>query len=255
MRKSPMIALIVSCGMISGIAQGARVALPQVRMGVGGIRQGPSAQGASPQTFHHVGSAGHIGIVLHPHGHFYGRYGGYGYRNDPYNSAQAALDAATLEALAHQYDPQLLGRQVKAVVVAPAGPMETARAALTRGDAHAAQRAVEALLQSKDVAVRSEAMMLTGFAHVIDREFELAGRSFEKAFEIRSALKTQPLDGKTLLGSFDRLRTLTQRATRHALRKPTREAWFVVAVMVHAQGKENKANQLIERAMSLPIAE
>ena len=244
-------------------ARGVPAALPQVRASTGQVFLRPAGTVASP---------GPVTVVVIGRGvrfdccgpcRCYGRHYGtcHGrtyhacdgrYRSSYGDRARVRSDASrNLENLARQYDPQLLGDVMETTPAPAPGPFETARDALRAGGSAAALDALHELLADDQHAEHGAALLYAGLAQALEGAFDDAGRSFEAAYEADAALRDQALDGAAILGSAQRLRTLAQRATRHAHRSPSRQAWVAVAVLVHAQGKTQRARELMAHAHAM----
>lgn len=241
---------LVSLGWVAVCAHAA--ALPSVRMGVGAVRLAPQSMRGTVQTS--------VPVVAIVHGrcacHFCcGGFSRIRY-DDRYFDSQAEHDAHDrafarhLSDQARAHDPQLLGEETRTQVVPAPDALETARAALARGDGATALAALAAVLADEDDARRGEALLLAGFSHAIADDFVQAGAQFAAAYDADANLQTRALDGAAICGSPERLRALAQRASRFAHRSPSREVWTAMAVLVHAQGKEARANALMQRALS-----
>ncbi|MCA9292945.1 MAG: hypothetical protein KDA20_03940 [Phycisphaerales bacterium] len=242
---------LASLGASAPLVLATGMSLPSVRMGVGTVRLSPEAPTA---PMHRV----RVTVAVRPHcearhrrpiGPWVGNW--YAQRIDQRDVDERAW-ARDLTDLAREHDPQLLGEETEVRAAASPGPLATAREAIARGDAQSAHDALAQVLAQTNDAQQPEALLLAGFAHALAGDFEQAGAQFAAAYAIDSSLQCKPLDGVSVCGSANRLRTLAQRASRNAHKTPSRDAWFAVAVFVHAQGKDARANELMLRAMAHP---
>jgi len=181
-------------------------------------------------------------------GGFYGRY--YTPRYDRYHRRYDVPDTATLVELARRYDPAIMGVDPNAE---PPTPREQGERALRAGRyalaiALFAEAADEQRREtSEGDQANRQAQRLLGIAYAANRDFENAATQLIDAFEADPSLRTIPLRGEDLFRDGLELNSVTSRAVGHAHRNPSYGSWFTVAVLMQAQGKNDLANQMIQR--------
>jgi tetratricopeptide (TPR) repeat protein len=97
------------------------------------------------------------------------------------------------------------------------------------------------------VAYRSLALALLS-----DRRVDEAGPVMLRAYAINPGLASRPI-APELLGDPNRVRLLTDDATRTADRAGTPAAWLSAAVLLQSQGKLDAARNALSRARSLGL--
>ncbi len=180
---------------------------------------------------------------------FYGRY--YYPRSYRYYRTYDNPDTSTLIELARRYDPQLIGVDPNAE---PPTDRERGEEAMRRGNY---SDAISLFASAADEQRRSEAddaqpnrqaQRLLGIAYAADGQFDKAGEQLAEAFAADPSLRTIPIRGEELFGPALELNSIVSRAVGYAHRKPSYESWFTVAVLMQAQGKNDLANEMIQRA-------
>ncbi|XHC26073.1 tetratricopeptide repeat protein [Phycisphaerales bacterium ac7] len=188
-------------------------------------------------------------IITYGRGGYYGRY--YYPRSYRYYRTYDTPDTSTLIELARRYDPALIGADANAE---PPTDRELGERAMRRGDY---EQAIVLFASAADEQRRSEtgaaqpnrqAQRLLGIAYAADGQYDTAGGQLAEAFEADPSLRTIPIRGDELFGPGLELNSIVSRAVGHAHRKPSYEAWFTVAVLMQAQGKNELANEMIQRA-------
>ena len=220
---------------------------------------GPSFKfsGGSGSVYFNVGSSDYY----YPHGTgypfitygrrrgFYGRY--YYPRSWRYYRTYDSPDTSTLIELARRYDPALIGVDPNAE---PPTNLELGQGALRQG---VYADAISLLALAVDEQRREEteesqpnrqAQRLLGIAYAAAGQYEQAGEQFAEAFETDASLRTIPLRGDDLFNRTLELNSIVSRAVGHAHRNPSYESWFTVAVLMQAQGRNDLANTMIQRA-------
>lgn len=188
-----------------------------------------------------------------------GYYGRYSWSRDyRYYRRYDTPDTSTLIELARRYDPELIGADPNAE---PPTARELGERALRAGryDIAITEFAAAADEEQRDEADSEQpsrqAKRLLGIAHAADKQFELAGQHLTEAFETDPGLRTLPIRGEDLFPDGLELNSIVSRAVGHAHRSPSYNAWFTVAVLMQAQGKNDLANTMIERAEAARAAE
>lgn len=180
---------------------------------------------------------------------FYGRY--YYPRSYRYYRTYDNPDTSTLIELARRYDPALIGVDPNAE---PPTDRERGEQAMRRGNYDDAialfASAADDQRRSDDADAQPnrQAQRLLGIAHAAGGQFDKAGEQLAEAFEKDPSLRTIPLRGDELFGQALELNSIVSRAVGYAHRKPSYESWFTVAVLMQAQGKNELANEMIQRA-------
>ncbi len=179
----------------------------------------------------------------------YGRY--YWPRDYRYYRRYDSPDTSTLVELARRYDPALIGADPNAE---PPTARELGEAALRAGRyEQAITEFLEAAQQERQDNADSDnptrqAQRLLGIAYAAAKQFDQAGTQLSEAFEVDPSLRTLPIRGNDLFPSGLELNSIVSRAVGHAHRHPSYDSWFTVAVLMQAQGKNDLANTMIERA-------
>jgi len=179
----------------------------------------------------------------------YGRY--YWPRDYRYYRRYDSPDTSTLVELARRYDPGLIGADPNAE---PPTSREIGEAALRAGEyeraiTEFATATQEELAASEDAEQPGrQSQRLLGLAYAAAKQFDEAGEQLTQAYEADPNLRTLPIRGGDLFSSGLELNSIVSRAVGHAHRHPSYNSWFTVAVLMQAQGKNDLANTMIERA-------
>lgn len=192
------------------------------------------------------------------------RYGNYGYsypsqvygryywpRDYRYYRRYDSPDTSTLIELARRYDPNLIGADPNAE---PPTARKLGEAALRAGEyeraiTEFAEATQEEVAESGDGEQSNrQAQRLLGIAYAAAKQFDQAGTQLTEAYEADPNLRTLPIRGDDLFPSGLELNSIVSRAVGHAHRHPSYNSWFTVAVLMQAQGKNDLANTMIERA-------
>ena len=172
------------------------------------------------------------------------------------------MDTATLVELARRLDPQLVNpNAAPAEVEAPPEPEEQAKAAMLDGDY---QTAITLYAELADQQRRQEAedavaddlrdrshQRLLALAYAASGQFEAAAENFREAYDDDASLARKPLLGTRYFSDDAELRRLVQKAVGFANRERTSDSWYLVSMLMQAQGRFDRANQMMERAQAM----
>lgn len=103
-----------------------------------------------------------------------------------------------------------------------------------------------ALGQSHAEVLELRAMALVGAGRYDDAALEL-----ERAYELDPSLEQRGVFGNSIIEDSYALRQLVTRAVRHAHKVKTSGAWRLVAMLMRAEGRDDVARRMLERAAEL----
>ncbi len=209
-------------------------------------------------------------VIVYPYPYLYFGYRSYGrgyydYDDEYYYDDDPSVDAAALLRLARAVDPQLVNPNA-APATTPKRPsrLESAQRAMLRGDFDSAISVYAELAdrQRRDDLENARptelndrsAQRLLALAYAAKGEFDLASENFREAYEEDPSLARKPLRGAQYFDDDGDLRTLVQRAVAHANRSRTSDSWYLVGMLMQAEGRYQRANQMMERAEALKNA-
>lgn len=168
--------------------------------------------------------------------------------------------------ITRRLDPALLGLSTEER--APAAPVDAGLEALSTGNW---MRAVAVYLQRAEEQRRREAedseverdrsdLRLAAFALAGDGQFERAERLFAEAYSEDPGLKDRAMSGEALGIRASEMRRMVTRAVAHAHRVDRPDAWLMVAVLMQAEGRDDLARQMLQRAqgssaIEMPVVE
>ena len=163
--------------------------------------------------------------------------------------------------ITRRLDPALLGLSTEER--APAAPVDPGLEALGSGSW---TRALAVYLQRAEEQRRREAedsgverdrsdLRLAAFALAGDGQFERAERLFAEAYSEDPGLKDRAMSGEALGVRATEMRRIVTRAVAHAHRVDRPDAWFMVAVLMQAEGRDDLARRMLERAQGSTAAE
>lgn len=169
------------------------------------------------------------------------------------------MDTATLVELARRLDPQLINPNATPQTVEPAPTaLELGRRAMHDGEFEAAithyaeaadgQRREEAEETIPAELHDREAQRLLGLAYAAHGSFVTAARELRAAYREDPSLARRPLHGETVFGDERTLKRLVRRAVSNAHREKSSDAWFLVGVLMQAEGRYDRAREMMQRA-------
>lgn len=106
-----------------------------------------------------------------------------------------------------------------------------------------ALEADDASMQPDRTALRLRALALAGLGHYAD-----AAKAFARAYAEDSSLRDDPMRGARLIGNRTELRRIVNGAVSFAYQSDSPDAWRMVATLMQAQGREQLAQQMLNRA-------
>lgn len=179
-------------------------------------------------------------------GRHYSPWSGYYYDRGPwYDRSEDAVPNAGLIYALEPEQPEPLTTE------------EQARQALTRGNFNvAARQFAEAWAeQVKEEGEPDHTIQrLWAISLFANGQGDKGVTELMEAYEADPSLTDRPVSGDTLFENHD-LRRLVRRAVRDAHRAGTYENWFLVAVLMQAEGRHQLAARMLERAESARTSE
>ena len=110
---------------------------------------------------------------------------------------------------------------------------------------------VDAEGSGEEAGVDRRALRLAGLAAAGEGRYDEAERLFEDAYGADGTLAGEPLEGATLVGGTRAMREIVNGAVAHAHRVGRAASWEMVAWLMQAEGRHDRARAMMARAERL----